>query len=440
MRFRLFFILILPYLFSSCYHKDVMNDRADDVVQAFFYSGKEGKFIITKEEIFQATSKESDGASTNISGYAEYRISSYDLATGKLVGRVDMEEGIEKAFIILGASPGKIWIYSVNSELGFHCRDPKTLEVIADEKTLESKAPFNSFIFARPEWVKLGQFYGMNQENGFVMLTDMQGFHYYFDPAKNTMEKTEDEIRNFPADANYLNSSAYFSDGMFVSLSNDIRKKLMVKNEDSTAKFTYLDAALVIDNDPVHDAQRKLNYIDSIKRLQKIVDDTLHSIYDRYPELKNDVMMFNAKSVQESETRNKVRDLQRATDDYGREIRKIQKDKRYMVDYPALSDGNKNFFVIYASDVSDTARIFIAKEKLENNSISEIWKVKLKDFYRDPEKANSKGAFANVFNDGDPQFHYQWFDTGDGKIVIISQLQMICINSSNGKIIWEKPL
>src|SRR5687768_6008398 len=131
-----YFPLFLLLLFSSCFHKDVMNDRADDVEESFIYKGKDGTYIITKEEIFQATSKKSSGGFTQISGYAEYRISSYDLETGNLNGRAELGEGMEEAFTILGATEGKLWIYSIDPDLGFHARDPKTLEILTDEKTL----------------------------------------------------------------------------------------------------------------------------------------------------------------------------------------------------------------------------------------------------------------------------------------------------------------
>lgn len=59
-------------LFSGCFHKDIDTGRADDIVGNLIYSGKEGDFIISKEEIFQANSKSTENGVTHISGYTEY--------------------------------------------------------------------------------------------------------------------------------------------------------------------------------------------------------------------------------------------------------------------------------------------------------------------------------------------------------------------------------
>jgi len=69
-------------LLSSCFHKDV---RTDNIASSIIYQGEKGDYIICKEVIFQATSKSSKGGFTQISGYNEYRISSYDMQTGKLL-------------------------------------------------------------------------------------------------------------------------------------------------------------------------------------------------------------------------------------------------------------------------------------------------------------------------------------------------------------------
>lgn len=413
-----------------------MTDVADDVATAFIYSGPEGKSIITKEQIFQAQSKKSGGGVTHISGYAEYRISSYDLATGTQTGRVDMGEGIEKAFIIMGTTPGKIWLFSIDPELGFHSRNPKTLDVISDEKALTANGPLKGFAFARPEWMKLNQSYGWNATNGKLMLSDMQGFHYYFDPEKNTLEKTEDEIIDYSWAIHKTGGSGYFTKEEYVSLNANGRQKLTYKYEDSTAKFSYLDGEILIDVNPLHDAEKKKNALTEIERREKILRDSLAY----FKNLEFSEKKYPGGSREDWNIRNARSRMERDVAALERDKTAISREKSKYIDQPVLSDAEGNFFVIHATDVTDTARMQVTKLNLNGRTFTEAWTARLPEFYRDPEKADSKGAFETVFSDGNPNFRYQWFEIADDKLFMISQLRLICIDVKTGKTLWEHPL
>jgi hypothetical protein len=439
MRPTLFFALII-LLFSSCFHKDVMTDRADDVTSAFIYNGPEGKTIITKEQIFQAQSKKSGGGVTQISGYAEYRISAYDLVTGNQTGRVNLGEGIEKSFLILGSTPGKLWIYSIDPELGFHCRNPKTLEVISDEKTLIASGPLKGFSFAHPEWMKLSEQYGWNAENEKLMLSDMQGFHYYYDPGKNTLEKTEDAIRDYTWAVSKTGGTGYFTKENYVSLRGDGRQKLMYAYEDSTGKFSYLNGEILLDVDPAHDAVRKKNALIMIDNKEKILHDSISAIHGRFPKMGAEGRSYSDISNQEWTAKNNCESMIRDIEELERDKKSITRENSKFIDSPVLCDAENNLFIIHGTDVTDTSHLQLTKVKLDGKSFTETWTVKLPGFYRDPEKANNKGAFETVFSDGNPNFRYQWFEIADDKLFMISQLQMICIDVKSGKTLWVHPL
>jgi hypothetical protein len=435
-------LLFLPLLiFSSCFHKDVMSDRADDVVRSLIYKGTEGTFIITKEEIFQATSKKSGGGITTISGHSDYRITSYDLATGQQLGRVDMGDGIEKSFTILGTTPGKVWLYSMDEELGFHCRNVKTMELISDEKTLTASAPLKGLTFARPEWMKLNQFYGWNASNNKLMLTDMQGFHYYFDPEKGTLDKTEDEIKDYEWAVSYFSSTGYFSEDVYVTLRGDARQKLMYESEDSTAKLSYLTAELLLENDPLHDLARKQAYIDSLDRSLAMWKDSLVLLEKEHPKLlQNGVINTNHFDGNEYRATWKANEIIRNIEDLKLKKKSQLENDRRLVDTPLLSDAPGNLFVIHATDVSDTSKAVLTKVHLSGRTFTEAWTTKLPGFYRDAQKADSRGAFETVFSDGNPEFTYRWHALVDGKLLLIGQLSMICIDAQSGKILWQQPL
>ncbi|CAN5916605.1 hypothetical protein BH11BAC7_BH11BAC7_10920 [soil metagenome] len=426
--------LLISLLLLSCFHKDVMKDSADDVAAVFFYSGTEGKYIITKEQIFQAQSKESGGGVTNISGYAEYRITSYDLLTGNQTGRVNLGEGIEKAFCILGSTPGKLWLYSIDPGIGFHCRNPKTLELISDEKALTASGPLKGFSFARPEWMKLKGSYGINIENGKLMLSDMQGFHYYFDVEKSTLEKTGDGLIDYDWAVTKTGSTGYFSKKDYVSLNANGRQKLQYGNEDSTGKFSYLNGEIILDVNPVHDLARKNEALAIIGGREKTLKDSIASLTKILPATNGSFTSFAYK------VKNGINSMEREIDNLEREKTAINRKNSKYFDNAVLSDAPGNLFIIHGTDVSDTSRMQVTKVNLNGKIFTETWTVKLPQFYRDPGKANSKGAFETVFSDGNPSFSYQWFGLPEDKLIIISQLRIICIDVNSGKTTWEHPL
>jgi hypothetical protein len=417
-----------------------MNDRADDVATAFIYSGTEGKCIITKEQIFQAQNKESGGGVTHISGYAEYRLTSYDMATGEVTGRVDLGEGIEKSFIIMGTTPGKIWIYSIDPELGLHSRNPKTLEVISDEKALSASAPLKGFAFARPEWMKLNQSYGWSAENEKLMLSDMQGYHYYYDPAKNTLEKTEDAIVDYTWAVHAKGSTAYFTKEDYVSLPANGRQKLRFRYEDSTAKFSYLNGEILLDIDPLHDEQLKKEMLKQIGEKNKQLKDSIAELRALFPGMGLAGKPYSQTSGEEWKAKISISQLQQEMDVLKRDKESIERKNSRYLDNAALSDAPGTIFIIHATDISDTAHMQLTKVQLEGKELSETWTIKLANFYRDPEKADTKDAFEKVFSDGNPNFRFQWFDIADDKLFMISQLQLICIDVKSGKTLWEHPL
>jgi hypothetical protein len=439
MRQTLFFSLVI-LLLSSCFHKDVMSDRADDVASAFIYNGPEGNLIITKEQVFQAQSKQSGGGMTQISGYAEYRITAYDPATGQQTGRVNMGEGIEKAFTILGTTPGKLWLFSIDPELGFHCRNPKTLELISDEKTLTASGPLKGFSFARPEWMKLSQQYGWNAANEKLMLSDMQGYHYYFDPGKNTLEKTEDAIIDYTWAVSKTGSTGYFTKENYVSLRGDGRQNLLYNYEDSTGKFSYLNGEILLDVNPLHDALRKKNALAQIEEEEKKMKDSLARINALYPTLSAERRNYSNISKEEWKAKSDYETMTHAIEVFERDKKTMMQENSRIIDNPVMSDAAGNLFIIHGSDVTDTSRMQLSKVNLSGRTFTETWTIKLADFYRDPEKADTKGAFETVFSDGNPNFRFQWFDIADDKLFMISQLQMVCVDVKSGKTLWVHPL
>ncbi|MGL5888603.1 MAG: hypothetical protein ACRC3B_01890, partial [Bacteroidia bacterium] len=103
--------------------------------------------------------------------------------------------------------------------------------------------------------------------------------------------------------------------------------------------------------------------------------------------------------------------------------------------------GNSNALIFHCKDVTDTSRCMITSVTLfEGNNARENWSILLNRYYFNPDKADAMGAFETVMSDGNPEFDYKWFDTHDGKLIMIGQLQMCCIELKTGKILWDTDL
>lgn len=433
---RFFYCALLTVncvLSTSCFHKDVMNDRADDVSQSFIYSGKDASYIITQELIFQATSKSSGGGMTRISGYNECRLTSYDLATGAMLGRVEIGDAIDEGCKILGCVNEQIWCYSVDDELGLHSRDPKTLEVVKKENEIVSLGKFN---FSRPEWSNIQQYYGYEVANNKLVLTDMQGMLYFFNPANDSLTQTEESMPDVQWSADYLSSSAYFGEDEYVSFSGDgDRLKLMWKYEDTTADLPFLKPEVFIELN-----ERKL-YDAKMERYNRKVwqVDTLEmridSILKIHPNLAPEDVSWSEIGPDQYEVRNLVNALRRDIESGNRDADEIL-EATFAKDY-ALNDKRYTALIYSASTVSDTARaILTCVDQTKPKKFVERWHLDLTSFYFDPDKAEGAG----VFDEGDPEFGYRWADIHAGKFVMIAQLQMICVDMATGKKLWEIPL
>ena len=416
---------------SSCFHKDVMNDAADDVSQTFVYEGKSGSYIITQELIFQATSKSSGGGMTRISGYNECRLTSYDLATGAMLGRVEIGEEIDEGCKILGITNDQVWCYSINTELGLHCRDPKTMEVLKKESELTALASYN---FSRPEWSRIQDYYGYEISNGMIVLTDMQGVLSYYDPAKNTLTETENGMPEVEWSPDYLSTSAYFDKDEYISFFGDgDRRRLIWKYEDSTADLPFLKPSLFIDLNAESKFKREQARIAKVTAQRDSVKGKLDALIAAHPVFTDDYAPYSSMTNEERELRDDYYDLKRKLEEVERELEDLTDEFDDTNDY-ALQDKPYSALVYSASSVSDTARAIITcVDQAKPKQFVERWHLDLSSFYFDPDKAEGAG----VFDEGDPEFGYRWAEIHDGKFVMIAQLQMICIDMSNGKELWK---
>ncbi|MGL5892320.1 MAG: hypothetical protein ACRC3B_20675, partial [Bacteroidia bacterium] len=323
--------LIFVTTLQSCFHKDVMTDRADDIMCSFIYSDKSGAVIINREEIFQATSKSSGGGMTRISGYAEYRLSAYDLATGKLLARVELGEGQKEGeCTVIGLINDKLWMFSMNPELGFHYRNPRTLEVEKTQAEIIAAAPFTNFKFAVPEWPQIGQFYGTDDVYNNIIVTDLSGFRYKYDPATQLLTKTTDDILSFD---NWTSSSA--APGNAIAINSDSSVNLtgeprrMIQFDYKPGKFdgSYLKGGFIVTSDLRKLAVIQQQQIEQILNTKDSLTKRIKELQTQFPILAKGSGWNSGMNGNERDAYHKMTQIQRDTAECSYDIKSLTRNR-----------------------------------------------------------------------------------------------------------------
>lgn len=444
MLIRLTLFLLLITALSSCFHKDVMNDRADDIKCVVLYSDNSGARIIAREEIFQATSKSSGRGITHISGYSEYRLSAYDVATGKLLARVELGEGMQEGeCLLLGIADEKLWLFSMNPELGFHSRSPKTLEVIETQTQLAAAAPFSGFKFAVCEWPQISRHYGMSADQKNVMLSDISGFRYAYDPKAKTLRKTTEEIvcnDNWTAiNASTSNSLRWDKDNT-ISLSGEPRRMVQFQYKPTGFESSYLKGEFLMVTDLRSLAVLKNSEAAAIDHKADSLTKEIKRLQQQFPRLAQSSDWFSGISNDERNAARKIENMQRDTARLMDDKKGLFAGSSSLLRYTGLMYG-KDAYILHSGDVTDTSKLMLTSLEITNGTAyREKWTTRMGRYYFNPDKADAAGAFETVFSDGNPQFRFRWFAIHGDKLIAISQLQMCCIDLNTGKILWDNDL
>jgi len=413
--------------------KNVMKDTADDVMEAILSKTNEGTFLVVKEEVFQAVSKSDKGGFRQISGYTEYRISSYDINSGQLVKRVVLGGRKENECTFLGETDGKLWYKSVDKKLGVHARDPRTLEVIVTEEKVIEVNPFLKNNLSQPEWNSISRYYGFDILKKMLMVSDNAGYVYYINPASLKAEKTTESIKNFDYDNSctsmsmktdvksnlYLSGSPRNSINLF---SKEIKEPSFLKGDflKSSNVMNAVDANPEFFEPYKKEIEKYLGETDSLKKILEEAD----TITDKF---KKTSLQFGLRNAERSigHIKNKIKN---AEDN----IKRYSDDKYYEI----ITD-DKSVFVMSQTDVTDQARVIISKVKLNSDTTVNLqWQIVLNDIYRDPDKGFDKSSFEVVFSKGNPDLRtMRVIDAGD-KLIFIFMLKATNIDVETGKILW----
>jgi len=402
--------------------KNVMKDKADNISE-FLIAESDGEyFLISKEEIFQATSKSDNNGIRQITGFTEYRLSAYDLNSAQLIKRIEFGDRKTGECKLLGYTKGLLWYKSVDPVLGFHARDPKTLDVIITQDMITEVNPFLKGNLSQPEWNSIRNYYGFNSQKNMPVVSDNSGFLFTIDPVSLKAEKTDERLEEYKYDNSCLSSSVKISPNVNLSLKGSPRNHPELSGREfkdiSFLKGEIIESSVLIDPSvsskeflaPLYKEIREYELqIDSIKKL--INNNTANT-------------KFAERNIQNLE-----RKISHANDKIKRESGKES--------FSLVTDDGC-IFIYSQTDVTDQSKVLISKIKIKDESgMTQIWQSELGNIFVDPEKGMDRSSFDVVFSKGNPDFRTKRAVMGDGKLVIMSMLRAVCIDVDTGKILWE---
>ncbi|MCU0372458.1 MAG: hypothetical protein MUE56_04360 [Ignavibacteria bacterium] len=435
MKISLVYIPVIVVLLNCCtgcffFKKDVMNDAADDVEEAIIASSGGEKFLVMKEEIFQATSKSSKQGITTTTGYSEYRMSSYNLGTGELVRRIELGERDEGYQYFMGSTEGKLWYVSIDEKMGFHARDPKTLDIIVTQEDIVKANTFLKDNFPKVKWYELRRYFGFNIQKNIPLVSDNSGVIYEINPDTYKAERVTGSMTNLNYEENTENTSISVNDKISASLTGSPRKYIRIGSKEFQ-DLDFLGGSFLHSSSPYNpgiiypeyygpvykELELKQKKVDSLKKL-------LENFSENEKELKHKVRYL------EGEIRHENGELERLN-------KKLDKTENNRFNSVISPDGG--FFIIHNTSASDTAKVMISKVSFGKNKdgVKLEWTTVIDNIFSEPEKVYEKGGFEYVFSKGSPDLKTKRVVFSGDKLVYVSMLKAVCLNMTDGKILWR---
>lgn len=440
---KIFFFLCIPLFISSCFHKSVETGEADNIMKVLIYQGKEGAFMITTETIFQASSKSSGGGVTKISGHNDLRISSYDINTGKLSARDALGGQMDNSLVILGCSEGNVWCYSFDSDLGFHSRDPKTLEVKVTQEKFFEKNPKLKDALAKCEWYSIDQFFAFNVLTKKILVTDNQGYRYAVDPVALVAEKLPEGYSMPYKNDRYMDGNGEIN-LRNISFKGDLRKSIEVNNKTIDNNSTFLEPQFLMNLDVAALYASIKKQYQFIKAQDDSIQTALTEIAKKYGEFDEKHKRYNLYKYSDAD-QDKYRLLTNdqytrhsTMENFERTIKEMDKSQSLSSTKQFLSPDTTSVFVVHKSNTAKDAKLLISRISIKNGTeLKELWKTQLEDVFYDADAAEETDAFKKVFSKGSPDFGFKYFNLVDNKLLVIYGLYAHCLDIKTGKVLWK---
>ncbi len=434
-----YFILVLCFFSTSCFYKSPKTGVADDLDYTIICHTPKGDYLITHEEVFQASSKSSGPKGTYISGSADYRFTVRNLQTGIQATRLVTGDR-EKDMLPLGFDGNQLWFYSADKSVGLHARNPGTLDITITQKQIEEANPsFAGKLNTPTTTYDAKKFYSYDPVNNQITVLDLQGNLYGIDPATLhavPLIKKSAFLQYLPS---AFSTSAYFGIVKSVTLKGESRMHIDVdgiKSEES-----YLKGQILLEQD-----LNRLSHLSKKMRANLDVSNPFipeHSNYDRTRPF--DPSITSPKNYHETPYKY-IPTSSELKEDSLRNVQNALRDKTAK-DYKALIPMNNMvlgcdsniIYIIHANNLADTSSLLISKINTKGNKFITQWTTLVPKIYFNPSDGIKKDDFGTL-KAGNPKFRYEWYGKEGNVFIGIKMLFAFALDDSTGKMLWKQQL
>ncbi|MCK9207140.1 MAG: hypothetical protein M0P66_08520 [Salinivirgaceae bacterium] len=404
-------ILIVTLLWMTI--KPHYGASLDNILKVVIYQQEQNNYLILHESFYHPQSESYSKGNTRSIGYNSSRLSVYDLSNGKLVtqkemGRMDSTE----ACLVLGCTPGNLWIYSKKYKSGLQSLNPLTLERKTTQAYIYVHLHYDIGRFVEPDWNEMNQFYGFDRIQQKVIVTNHVQEKYLIDMEKFTAEKMVDPVNINPDYKPNLKSAAKFCGE---NLKMDGFDWMVIKN----SKETYNKTSFLFG--------------------QFIIDVNIHRLFLHYLE-----MQENFQLEIESLSKPNLTDFEvsrKAALEYQQSLTKTNLTALFAGRKPddvLLMPNKESFFVYSKAEDTDASVIQVSKIHCdEKNQMLMEWKTTVPGMFYNISTARNTREFKAYFGDFPPQIDGIHFELVNNQLLIFYLTQVCGIDVNTGKIQWS---
>ncbi len=227
------------------YTKDAHTDSADDIYDVILSTTSDGEYMTTIEVVFQGKRNTKQGIRGGYDGYWEKRISCYDVATGELEGRYVCGKREEADCYLLGREGSRVWLFSIDKELGLHARDIPSLEISISHKEILDANPGFEFIDAPSN--EISQHFRFEKNLLRPVIKDKSGKEYLVNPNTLKAELPAQEIEYYSTNPTNTTNSLELGSNRYIKISPEGTVTLDKKQTrlESLIKGEFLESSII---------------------------------------------------------------------------------------------------------------------------------------------------------------------------------------------------
>ncbi len=387
--------------------------RVDNITQQVFFTIDQVPYAAFQETLYKPTTQTYSKGSMASTGFNESRISVYNLTNGRLVvqkhmGRIDSTE----AFLLLGYSPGHLWIYSTAFKSGLQSLHPLTLEKNLSQANIYARLSQPIGRFAEPDWQQLTNYYAYSQVQQKLIVTNQDGEHFYIDPDNFCPEKISEPLVLNPVYSDFFNNTVNLKDKTWTLKGYDALSLSDSETEDYGLAFTH--GKFIMEQNP----RNLLTY--QLNRQEKLTEQLIEREARSTSEKQN--LQVSLLKDELERTKNEIQALLTGKKPEGK----------------LLQATPESFFIFSKNDETPESVIKISKVRIKNSGKPElVWETAIPGMFYNVATARNSRMFKHYFGDFFPEFSFNHFEMVGNRFVVIYLMQVCAINVQTGAVEWS---